>query len=332
MKHRDEKDSIYLILEYPDMREIRDLLFDIRLLLLYRSRIITRMKRDFNNNLFQSLWQTQRHNLLLEHFKNVSHMNPGESNTMDKIMEDIWRISDFCKKSNKIEDIQQGLRIYKSMILKILADNNISSIYHEILSKKLLANEVQIEEFSTGGFFDDIWGLRGIFNQEREYGNNEEWIEAENPPALLIIDEDVLQGHIFYITPYSYRSHLAVISMIQNAYKHGDNKKEVHIYRESGKQYGEIIMDYLCIANAINLDNVELIKRRIEEHVRKPVASRKIEGDNQKCEGITLFSINRYCQKIIEVLQKNECKDILLKYEVQEDKIIFKIPILKGDK
>lgn len=333
LKHRFEKDSIYLILQYPESQEIRQLLFDIRLILLCRSRTITRMKRDFNNSLFQSLWQTKMHNMLLEHFKNASHEDPEKGDAAHRIINYIWQIDKECRNTDKKENEEKGLRRYKAVLLKMLADNNVSSIYHEILAKRLVTTYVCTTDFSAKGIFADIKDIRYVLSKSKEGGECQNQLNEENELPLISIDENVLNGSIYYIAPDPFRSHLLVISLIQNAYRHGNNKKPVHIYREPGMLIGSDHVDYLCIANGIDLRQIDIIKHRIGEHIDKPVASRKTHGDYDKCEGITLFSLNRYCQKIIDGLleEEQEERNNLVEYEFNGDEIVFRVPILKGE-
>lgn len=328
-KHRDEKDSIYLILQYETSQEIRQLLFDIRLILLCRSRTITRMKRDFNNNLFQSLWQTKMHNMLLEHFKNAAHNDPEESDVMRKTIHCIWRIEQYCKEGGTKQDTENGLKICKALLLKMLADNNISSIYHEILAKRLVSNEVCPTPFSVKGIFSNIMDIRYVLVKETE--DYKEWLEEKNALPSINIDKEVLDSEMYYIIPDPFRPHLLVISLILNAYKHGNNKKQINIYRQKGINVGKNRIDYLCITNGICSKEAEMIGHRIHEHINKPINSRKIQNDDEKCDGITLFSLNRYCQKIAAGLGDTEYKDNLVKYIIRNDEIMFKVPILKGD-
>lgn len=334
LKHKDKKDSIYLILQYSVPQEIKKLLFDIRFVLLCRSRTITRMKRDFNNNLFQSLWQTKRHNTLLEHFKNAAH---EEGDVTRKAIDYIRIIDEYRNKHGKEKEIE--LRIYKFVLLKTLADNNISSIYHEILAQRLIIEIVYPIRFSYKDILSDIGDIRYILSNE--IMDIEMWQKGECDLPAIQIDENIFTSSLYYIAPNNYRSLLLVISLIQNAYKHGNNKKAVHIYKESGIQLGTNKLDYLCITNSIDMDMVEITMQRIEEHISKPALSRKTQDKNKKNEGITLFSLNRYCQTIIAGLIQNsndnkltECEitnDNLIKYEIIEDNIIIKVPILKGD-
>lgn len=326
-KHRDEKDYVYLILKYKDEQEIKKILFYIRLVLLCRSRTITRMKHDFNNNLFQSLWQSKKHNLLLEHFKNVSHNDPYKDDSYKSIkfmrkIDENWSI--LYQNTEKYI----GLRIYKAMLLKLLADNNISSLYHEILSQRLMNEYVIPEKFSAGGVFTDICDIRFIFEDRNidEMGLNQ---ELNLPP--IIIDKNVYNSYMYYIAPNVYRSQLIIISLIQNAYKHGNNQKKIHLYREKGIIINEYKIDYLCISNGISEDNIEMFRNRIEEHILKPINARGMKTNNQNNEGITLFSLSRYCNKILSSLGISKNSEII-KIEVNEEKIIFKIPILEGDR
>lgn len=328
-RHRDEKDSIYLILRYDTSQEIKQLLFDIRLILLCRSRTITRMKRDFNNNLFQSLWQTKMHNMLLEHFKNATHNDPEESDVMRKTIHYIWRIEQYCRKEGIDTEAETGLRIYKALLLKMLADNNISSIYHEILAKRLVSNDVYPTGFSVKGIFSDVEDIRYVLVKEKEDYN--EWLKGKDTLPLIKIKKEVLESEMYYIVPDPFRPHLLVISLILNAYKHGNNKKEIEIYKQEGICVGENRIDYLCITNGICPEAAEKIKHRIDEHINKPINSRKTQSDDDRCDGITLFSLNRYCQKILVGLGETECKDNLIEYKIENDEIVFKVPILRGD-
>lgn len=328
-RHRDEKDSIYLILQYKTSQELRQLLFDIRLILLCRSRTITRMKRDFNNNLFQSLWQTKMHNMLLEHFKNAAHNDPEESDVMRKTIHDIWRIDQYCRKGKIDQDAENGLRIYKALLLKMLADNNISSIYHEILAKRLVSNDVYPTSFSVKGIFSDVEDIRYVLVKEKE--DYEEWIKGKDTWPLIKIREEVLESEMYYIVPDPFRPHLLVISLILNAYKHGNNEKEIEIYKQKGICVGKNRIDYLCISNGICSETAEEVGYRIDEHINKPINSRKAKSDGDRCDGITLFSLNRYCQKILTGLGETEYKDNLVEYKIGNDEIVFKVPILRGD-
>ena len=328
-KHRDEKDSIYLILQYKTSQEIRQLLFDIRLVLLCRSRTITRMKRDFNNNLFQSLWQTKMHNMLLEHFKNVAHNDPEESDVMRKTINYIWRIEQYCRKEGIKSDAENGLRIYKVLLLKMLADNNISSIYHEILSKRLVSNDVYPTHFSVKGIFSDIEDIRYVLVKERE--DYKDWVMEKDALPSITIDKNVFDCEMYYIVPEPFRPHLLVISLILNAYKHGNNKKVIKIYKQEGIYVEKNRIDYLCIKNGINSEKAETIGHRIDEHINKPINSRKTQNDGERCDGITLFSLNKYCQKIFIGLGETEYKDNLIEYVIENDEIVIKVPILKGE-
>lgn len=328
LKHKDEKDNIYLILQYSDSQKIQDIIFDLRLILLCRSRTITRMKRDFNNNLFQRLWQTKKHSILLEHFKNVSHINPEENDVTSKTINYIWKIDENCRKSKV--NLEMGLRIYKAVLLKMLADNNVSSIYHEILAKRLVSSYVIAEIFTAGGIFSDITDLKYIIHKKQGKTLDEKWWNTGSDLPSINIDKDVLDGYMYYIAPNSFRTQLLIISLILNAYKHGNNMKPIHIYREIGPQTQEHKMDYLCISNGITAQNKEMIIGRIDEHIKKPVTARKTNGSGDKSEGITLFSLKHYCQKIADELNIGVPSENLMKYEIVNDIIIFKVLILKG--
>lgn len=328
-KHRDEKDDIYLILQYENSQEIRRILFDIRLILLCRSRTITRMNRDFNNNLFQSLWQTKMHNMLLEHFKNATHNDPEESDVMRKTIYYIGSIEQYCKREGINSDAENGLRIYKALLLKMLADNNISSIYHEILAKRLVSNDVFPTLFSVKDIFSNIEDIRYVLVKEKE--DYKEWAREKDTLPSIDIASEVLDSAMYYIVPDPFRPHLLVISLILNAYKHGSNEKEIKIYRQSGICVGENKIDYLCITNGIYPEKAEMIRHRIDEHINNPINSRKTQSDGNRCDGITLFSLNKYCQKILVGLGETKCRDNLVEYMIENDEIVFRVPMLKGD-
>jgi len=149
--------------------------------------------------------------------------------------------------------------------------------------------------------------------------------------APIIIEKKVFDSEMYYIVPDPFRPHLLVISLILNAYKHGNNKKAIKIYRQEGIYVGENRIDYLCITNGICLEKAETIRHKINEHISKPINSRKPQSDGDRCDGITLFSLNRYCQIILVGLGEAVCKDNLVEYIIENDEIVFKVPILKGE-
>lgn len=328
-KHKNEKDYIYIVLKYDKEQEICNLLFKLRLVLLCRSRTVARMKRDFNNNLFQSLWQTKKHNLLLEHFKNVSHNNPKRDVTR-KTIDCIRRIDKYCR-GEQINERDIGFSVYKAILLKMLADNNISSLYHEILSERLVNDYVFSCDFSSGPIFRDINDLKYSMRQEKEDQDDEEWFNQTIDFPNVEIEENVYNSKIYYLAPNVNRPQLIVISLIQNAYRHGNNKEKIHLYRESGQRNEKNSYDYLCISNGIDVENSNLYINRIREHIDKPISSRKLTSHDAQREGITLFSADSYCTKILEKLGFEMKQDRSIKFDVLDKKIVFKIPILKGE-
>lgn len=328
-KHKNEKDYIYVVLKYDKKQEMRNLLFRLRLVLLCRSRTVTRMKRDFNNNLFQSLWQTKKHNLLLEHFKNVSHNNPKRDVTR-KTIDCIRRIDEYCR-GEETQERDIGFRVYKALLLKMLADNNISSLYHEILSERLVNDYVFLCDFSSGPIFRDINDLKYSMRREKEDQDNEEWFNDTIDFSNVEIDQNVYNSKMYYLAPNVNRPQLIVISLIQNAYRHGNNKENIHLYRESGLQDGKKSFDYLCISNGVDVEDSDSYKNRIREHIEKPISARKLTLHDAQREGITLFSTDGYCTKILEKLGFQKNQNNAIKFDVSNKKIVFKIPILKGE-
>lgn len=329
-KYQHEKNYIYLILKYNAEQDMKNLLFKLRLVLLCRSRTITRIKRDFKNNLFQSLWQTKKHNLLLEHFKNASHSSPEQSVTY-KTVDYMRLIAERCEREGCSDEENMAIRVYKAMLLKLLADNNISILYHEILCQRLLCNYATLGGFSDIKVFENIEDLRFIINKGRMDQFSEEYFSDDSSLPRIEIDQDVYNGLMYYIAPNACQSQLIVISLIQNAYKHGNNCKMVHLYREKSTKEEDRYPDYLCISNGITVNNIEQLRNRIEEVMKKPISLRKLNMDKKRGEGITLFSVYRYCEKILEGLGCSIENDNIIKFELTLDEIIFKIPILKGD-
>ena len=327
LKHKKKEDNIYMIIDYAQKKKIKDILFDIRFILLCRSRTITRMKRDFNNNLFESLWQEKRHKILLEHFKNVSHVDPDEKNDISKKINLISKIDNY--------PIIENLQVYKAFSLKLLADNNISSIYHQVLIKRPIGEYVYTQKFTAGNILENVNIFKYVLGKGMDYLVNN--IKDEDIQPNILINKDVLNSDIYYLAPKAYSSILLVISLIQNAYKHGNNSKDIEISKEAGEKIGKSSLDYLCISNGVDVENISIIRERIKMHIRRPSAYRKKEN-NVKSEGITLYSLNQYCNEIIKILsEENEVtikqsKKPKLKYEIKNEQIIFKIPILKGEK
>lgn len=316
-KHRDETDNIYLILKYDDNKNISEIVFCARCILLFRSRTLIRMIRDFTNNIFQNLWETKRYNMLLKHFKNVSHTET--ENSTNTVLDHIKGL-EYCGK-----DIYEHNKKSRALLIKMLADNNISLIYHEILAKYLLAEGAEETDFLQDNILKDLDIFKIIVSEEAISRN-------------VNVDKEVCKGRIYYLAGKPYCSHFIILSLVQNAIKHGIG--DVSIYTENCLKWNSIV-NYLCITNQLDpLKNCN-VKERIEEHISVPVSLRKIDkGNNQ---GITLYSVNEYCKKILESIiydsdiskidKQKLVKDIesnrVLDYSISGEQIIFKIPLMK---
>lgn len=310
------EEHIYAVLQFENMKDIKKIIFLIRLLLIYRSRTMNRMKKDFGNNLFQNLCQAKQYATFLEHFKNVTHSDPEKEQA-------VAVLTTILNKGTKGEKSEQE-KYYIATCYKLLADINISTLYHNIITNKVMNNALDTENFRNHVIFRDTDILRRINGVifERSRG-----LQVETLPEI-VFDKN-LNGRVYcYLGVGVHCTPLLILSILQNAYKYGDNRRPIKIWYEQTERFSHKL-EYLCIANGFagEWGNVEKIFR---ECILNPIGRRNHLGNSK--EGITLFSANIYCRTIFKEAYsgKKEIPKQMIEVSCRDNMVIVKLPIMGG--
>lgn len=311
------KEHIYAVLQFDDMQDMKKVIFMVRLLLIYRSRTRNRMKQDFGNHLFQNLCQAKQYATFLEHFKNVTHSDPEKEQA-------VAVLTTILKKSTGVVKSEQE-KYYIAACYKLLADINVSTLYHNIIANKVMNNAIDTEDFWDHIIFQDkdiLRKMNGIVF-ERSRGVCSEDVSE------IIINKNLKGKEYCYLGIGVHCTPLLILSIIQNAYKYGDNGVPIEIWYEQTEKY-EHKLEYLCISNGFTgkWEKVETIFR---ECIMHPIGRRKLLTEDK--EGITLFSTNVFCQTLFREMfndKKYKIPEQMIEVCMEEGRITVKLPIMGG--
>lgn len=311
------REHIYAVLQFDNMQDMKKVVFLVRLLLIYRSRTRNRMKQDFGNHLFQNLCQAKQYATFLEHFKNVTHSDPEKEQAV-AVLTTILN-----KSTGEMKSEQE--KYYIATCYKLLADINISTLYHNIIANKVMNNTFDTEDFWDHIIFRDTDILRkmnGIVF-ERSRG-----ICSDDMPEV-IIHENLKGRQYCYLGIGVHCTPLLILSVIQNAYKYGDNSVPIEIWYEQTEKY-EHKLEYLCVSNGFTGER-EKMKTIFRECIMNPIGRRKLLTEDK--EGITLFSINVFCQTLFREIfkdKKDKIPEQMLEVCLEESSVVVKLPIMGG--
>lgn len=132
--------------------DIGNIIGTMRWILLYRSRTVKRVMTDFGNELFQKFRQTKQYASFLEHLKNVSHSASHEAQAIS-VLTTILKNSQGKKMSEQEE-------YYIAACYKLLSDINISTLYHNIITKKMPNYKIDDEKLLTHIIFQNTGILK----------------------------------------------------------------------------------------------------------------------------------------------------------------------------
>lgn len=311
------KEYIYTVLQFDDIQDMKKVVFMVRLLLIYRSRTRNRMKQDFGNHLFQNLCQAKQYATFLEHFKNVTHSDPEKEQA-------VAVLTTILNKSTRTVKSEQE-KYYIAACYKLLADINISTLYHNIIANKVMNNALDTEDFWEHIIFQDTDILRKmngiVFERSRGVCSEE--------MSKIIIHGNLKGKEYCYLGIGVHCTPLLILSIIQNAYKYGDNKVPIEIWYEQTEKY-EHKLEYLCISNGFTgkREKVETIFR---ECITNPIGRRRLLTEDK--EGITLFSTNVFCQTLFREIfkgKKHKIPEQMIEVCFEEGRVIVKLPIMGG--
>lgn len=313
------KDNIYVALHFNDMSNMKRVLFMMRLLLIYRSRTLNRMKKDFGNNLFQNLCQAKQYATFLEHFKNVTHSDPEKEQAVSVLTTILIKDTGSLKSERE--------NYYIAACFKLLSDINVSTLYHNIITDKVMNNAIDSEVLTENVILRDTNILRKIngvfFEQCRNLKNSK--LQGIN------LNENLKDKRYYYLGIGVHCTPLLVVSLIQNAYKYGDMTTDIQIWYEPTDKF-EHKLEYLCISNGVTEDC--LVSEEIfRECILKPIGRRKFQNTMTAKDGITLFSANIYCRKLYAELIGKEEKywpEQMIDVCLKESEIIIKLPVMEG--
>jgi hypothetical protein len=302
--------------------------FTIRNILLFRGQIKELIEKHINGNSLQSWVMANQKENLLENIKHIRHTD-FESSIFENCVNQL-----IVPKSDKTNDYIFSMQ---ATVLKLMADINISSIYHStIVSPDDDFNDV--ENNKTHWNAQDT--LSSLFNPDVINAliplttNGKRFIRWNIP--------NISQIGNYYLRKSS-EGLLILVSFIENAIKFSPENGNIELsicpFNISSKLYN------FCISNDLtdsykDEQDLKSLEEQVKECLLYPVEERW-NGINIKSEtqsaigGVSLFAANHYCERLLISLGIPKARKIsIIEYVVSKNKsnnrnqITFRIPIL----
>ena len=304
--------------------------FTLRNLLLFRGKIKSLIEKHLNGNSLQSWALAEQERLLLLNRKNSRH---NVSHDIEK------SINKYIMPEEGAEN-KYYQNLLQAMVLQLMADINISSIYHDTIlvgNQQNYYQEHRINEWKNSNI------IKTTFKQEVI----EALIDLINCGKRNILcnlpDIDTISS---YYLVNSGEEFLLLISLIENAIKFSPEGSQLildysnsYIKQESNRS----TVGYFCITNKLpsvyqSEANRNQLKKNLKTYFQYPVEDRWIESDkylNSKT-GISLYAANYYCRRVLMGLNLVKLHDTntVVKYNIfnkdNEDSYFLEImvPIL----
>ena len=303
--------------------------FVVRNVLLFRESIKVFIEEHLNTSSIQSWTETVEKERKLNNIKNISH-STNDNDQLERFIGKAINISSIDGFEKKAIDIQ-------AFTYKLLADTNISTIHFESIV-------YQNPEYSDVEFNKSLWStpeaLSNVFNEDLVQALVQIVSSVgEMRNIVWKLPENGTIGN-YYLT-ISSEGFLLIISIIENAIKCSPNRGTIIIEAEkTNKSRCPDNLYYLSVTNdLINVSDkpsIEKLKKQIEACILYDVEKRKgityLEA-NQK-NGISLYSINNYCRKLLFCLCDGIIEEIATPFSISKNdtqdvfQLKIQIPIL----
>jgi hypothetical protein len=314
----------------------RDYAFYLRNVLLFRGEIKELIEKNLNGNSLQSWAFAQQENRLLQNTKISRH---SEDNIFEK------NIDKYINK--EINNVNEYRSYSQAIILHLMADINISSIYHNAIIIKN-NNSPYPQEFRITQW-DELNSITSAFRKDTIaalvdlYGYGKQKIQWDLPSIKKI--------YSYYLDSPGEELFI-LISLIENAVKNSPYGSLIRlsvIPFNITEDVSQFCLGYFCIENELsNMYKSEYDIKRLgnllTDCLLNPIEERwgETEGILGEKNGISLYAANYYCKRILMGLGIGSNYDVnsAIKYKFTKDstsknyKITFKVPILymKGEK
>lgn len=309
----------------------RDYAFNLRNVLLFRGEIKEMIEKNLNGNSLQSWALAQQENRLLQNTKNSRH---SEDNNFEK------NIDKYINK--EVNNVNEYRSYMQAIILHLMADINISSIYHSAIIINNHNNPFE-EQGSRITRWDELDTITAAFKKD----TIEALVDLNGCGKRKIQWDLPSTSEIYSYYLYNAGEELLIlISLIENAVKFSPPKSLVKLSTSHFVKTNEIsqsCLGYFCIENELssiykNKNDITRLDNVLADCLLNPVEERwgETEDTFYKKRGISLYAANDYCKRILMGLGIGSNYDVepVIKYEITKDrasnnyKITFNTPIL----
>jgi hypothetical protein len=373
-EHKANKENIFIAIHLPDddtskltFGQGRQHAFTLRNVLLFRSGISTYIENQISARSIQSWSQALETSRRLENIKIVSHTSDSHTRgLLEKFIGETINLSDYLKLKDEvlldyeiisklkekvlldrevIFELKEKVLLDHAIILKILADTYVSLTYHEgIVHPEAVYSYVEnnTSPWAADNSFSKIFDKELIEALAKIIKRINETIIKDGKRHVVwnLGGEDEI-GNYFLTNPS--QGFLLIIPIIENAIKNCPEGGTIIIDKEpvGGEAYPNNLY-YLTVSNELedkynDKSYQDQLIKRLRDNVLYDVELRRtmeLGDDQMKNDGISLFSVNLYCKRLLSYFDKNYTEKMALKIKIGDDKpsgpvqLVVKIPIL----
>ena len=297
----DESQKIFIAIDFsPESKHgilnNMEYVFSIRNILLFRNLIQKMINNHINGSSIQAWVDDRKKEKLLENIKNFRHSDADNSQLENAISKLIYPTNTTTEKYPVI---------MQAIILRLLADINISSIYRDtIISPKYYTSNItyKVSKWYEKG------KISSVFTEELV--NSFIPLTTEGTRMIEWGLSNIADISSFYLTN-AIEGFLVIISLIENAIKFcpegGRIKIETCPYKSEAYLNG---LHYFCITNDLrekykNPDEAKKLKEQLRLCLLNPVENRSIDGvkTEDHMGGVSLYAANYYCRGVLSSLE-----------------------------